>query len=56
MLEIKIEKTFNSQEECDAWKEKNMHDNTYMGRTILMIRQSESVFDNKVTLKSVFVI
>ena len=42
MLTFEINKTFNSEAECEAWKEENCPDRNYQGHPILCINHESS--------------
>lgn len=50
MENIEINKTFNSQEECEEWEEKNFPNRTYKGRTILCVSHTSKAWNGHITL------
>ena len=42
MLTFEINKTFNSEAKCEAWKEENCPDRKYQGHPILCINHESS--------------
>lgn len=56
METIKIDKTFESLEECEKWESENFPDRSYQGKTILCVHHTEKAWNGHVTIDFVTVI